>query len=231
MSVSRPSVPTSRVSASMVARTAVRVSSRRNTRAQVQYGAGYIIPGTFLVAAIDQTAPGWVGSGAWVLVGLAALPSAALWAWLSRTWSRPTLLLTALVVQAIGIALPVLAGGIVAALISAILFGATFLGVATIALAIGAHLQVPRGVAILTTGYSTGQILGPLAVTPLLHNGYHPALLIGAALVALAAVAAGALRHRFPHHLGPLPRRIHAATRRTTCAESRAPIPTTVAAL
>jgi hypothetical protein len=172
-------------------------------------GVGYIIAGTFLVAAIDQTASGWVGSGAWVLVGLAAVPSSALWAWLSRTWSRPALLLTALIVQAIGIALPVLSGGVAAALVSATLFGATFLGVSTIVLAIGAHLQVPRAVAILTTGYSTGQVLGPLAVTPFLHAGYHRALLIGAAVVALAAVAAGALRHRFPHHLGPLPSRIH----------------------
>ncbi|WP_431919241.1 YbfB/YjiJ family MFS transporter [Nonomuraea jabiensis] len=179
-------------------------------------GTGYIIAGTFLVAAIDQTAPGWAGSGAWVLVGLAALPSTVLWAWLSHIWSRPALVLVALVVQAAGIALPVvagglaggLAGGIVSALISAVLFGATFLGVATLTLAIGAHLRIPRAVAILTTGYSIGQILGPLAVTPLLHRGYHPALLVGAALVALAAAATGVLRHRFPHHLGPLPRRV-----------------------
>ena len=178
-------------------------------------GVGYIIAGSFLVAAIDQTAPGWVGSGTWVLVGLTAVPSSALLAWLSRIWSRPTLLCAALIVQAIGIGLPALIGGIAPALISAILFGSTFLGVAAIALAIGAHLQVPRVVAILTGGYSTGQILGPLAVTPFLHNGYHQALLIGAGLVTVAAIAAGALRHRFPHHLGPVPRRVHAATDRT----------------
>lgn len=171
-------------------------------------GTGYIIAGTFLVAAIDQTAPGRAGSGAWILVGLAALPSTALWAWLSHIWSRPALVLAALVVQAVGIALPALAGGIVPALVSAVLFGATFLGVATLTLAIGSHLRIPRAVAILTTGYSIGQILGPLVVTPLLHRGYHPALLVGAALVALAAAATGVLRHRFPHHLGPLPRRV-----------------------
>ncbi|MET7330303.1 YbfB/YjiJ family MFS transporter [Nonomuraea sp. NPDC005650] len=172
-------------------------------------GTGYIIAGTFLVAAIDQSAPGWAGSGAWVLVGLAALPSSALWAWLSQIWSRPALVLAALVVQAAGIALPVLAGGIVAALISAVLFGATFLGVAALTLAIGAHLRVSRAVAILTTGYSVGQIVGPVVVTPLLHRGYQPALLVGAVLVVLAAAATGVLRHRFPHHLGPLPRRVH----------------------
>jgi hypothetical protein len=108
------------------------------------------VAGTFLVAAIDQTAPGWVGSGAWVLPGLAAVPSSALWAWLAGTWSRPTLLAAALVVQAVGIALPVA----------------------------------------------------------------RTALLIGAAVVAAAALAAGVLRHRFPHHLGPLPGRVRAAGER-----------------
>lgn len=172
-------------------------------------GVGYVIAGTFLVAAINQTTAGPIGGTAWVLVGLAAIPSTALWAWLSRAWSRPTLLVTALILQAIGLALPVLSGGTIPALLSATLFGATFLGICGMTLAIGAHLQVPRAVAILTTGYSIGQIIGPLAVTPLLHNGYHQALLIGAAIVTLAAVAAGALRHHFPHHLGPLPSRVH----------------------
>ncbi|TDU83682.1 putative MFS family arabinose efflux permease [Kribbella voronezhensis] len=171
-------------------------------------GVGYIIAGTFLVAAINQTVDGRAGAGAWVLVGLAAVPSTALWAGLSRTWSRPTLLFAALLVQAVGIALPAISSGVSSALISATLFGATFLGIGSIALAIGAHLQIPRAVAILTTGYSIGQILGPLAVAPLLHNGYHQALLIGSGVVALAAIAAGVLRHRFPHHLGPLPSRV-----------------------
>jgi MFS family permease len=164
-------------------------------------GVGYIIAGTFLVAAIEQTSPGWIGSGAWVLVGLAAIPSSAVWAWLSRRWSRPDLLLAALVVQAVGIALPAVLGGTVAAVISAALFGATFLGIATIALAAGAHLQFPRSVALLTTGYSVGQVLGPLVVTPLLHHGYHQALLLAAVVVLAAAAAACVLRIGFPHIL------------------------------
>ena len=136
------------------------------------------------------------------------MPAAALWAWLGRIWSRPTLLVAALGVQAIGIALPVLAGGVAAALVAAALFGATFLGISTIVLATGAHLRMPHAVPVLTTGYSAGQILGPLVVAPFLRGGYHQALLIGAAVVALAAVAAAALRRRFPHHLGPLPSRV-----------------------
>jgi MFS family permease len=165
-------------------------------------GIGYIIAGTFLVAAINQNSPGWVGNSAWVLVGLAALPASALWSRLARRWSRPTLLFTALIIQAVGIALPALVGGIAPALISAVLFGATFLGVGSIVLALGAHLQFPRAVALLTTGYSVGQILGPVIATPLLHNGYHVALLVGAGIVLGAALAAAGLRVRFPHRVG-----------------------------
>lgn len=71
--------------------------------------------GTFLVAAIKQNSSGWLGSGAWLVVGLAAVPSAALWAWLCARWSHPTLLAGALLLQAFGIALPALAPGAVAA--------------------------------------------------------------------------------------------------------------------
>ncbi|MFF3916481.1 YbfB/YjiJ family MFS transporter [Streptomyces sp. NPDC001852] len=164
-------------------------------------GIGYIIAGTFLVAAIEQTSPGWIGSGAWVLVGLAAVPSSALWAWLGRRWSRPDLLLAALGVQAVGIALPALVGGVAAALISAVLFGSTFIGVSTLALAAGAHLRFPRAVALLTAGYSVGQILGPLVATPLLHHGYHQALILASVVVLAAALGALVLRIGFPHHM------------------------------
>ena len=88
----------------------------------------------------------------------------------------------------IGIARPTVVHDSAAALGSAALFGATFLGVANLAIALGAELRVPHAVAILTTGYSLGQIVGPLAVGPLLHNGYHQALLVSAGVVALAAL-------------------------------------------
>jgi MFS family permease len=108
---------------------------------------------------------------------------------LSHTWSRPTLLAAALLIQAVGVALPALVGGIGAALVSAVAFGATFVGISTLALAEGTGLRVPRAVAILTTGYGVGQIVGPLLVTPLLRDGYQQALLIAALILIVAAVA------------------------------------------
>jgi MFS family permease len=157
-------------------------------------GIGYIIAGTFLVAAIEANTPGSVGTSAWVLVGLAAAPSAALWAWLSRFCTRSMLLVAALAVQAIGIAQPPIFGGAMAALVAAVLFGATFLGIAMMALALGNQLRIPGAVAILTTGYSIGQMLGPLIVTPLLEHGYRPALVVSMATVVVSALVGSAVR-------------------------------------
>ena len=161
-------------------------------------GVGYIIAGTFLVAAVEQSSPGGLGSGAWVLAGVAAVPSSALWARLAHRWPRPNLLAAALLLQASGIVLPALSGSASAGIVAAALFGATFLGVASLALATGAHLAVPGAVPQLTSGYSIGQIIGPLAAAPLLRHGYHDALLLAAALVLAAGIAAAFLRIGFP---------------------------------
>ena len=177
-------------------------------------GVGYIIAGTFLVAAIGQTSPGWLGNGAWLLVGLTAAPSAALWATASARWSRPALLVAALLVQAGGIALPALVGGVGPAVIGAVSFGGTFIGVSTIALAAGRELAFPGAVAVLTAGYSVGQIVGPLMVTPLLHHGYRYALLTSAVVVVLSVLAAAWLRVGY-RNLSPPPQgvdRLAAAT-------------------
>ena len=93
------------------------------------------------------------------MVGLAAIPSAALWGALSSRYSHPVLLTAALLLQAAGIALACTASG-AAALLGALLFGGTFIGVSTLALAAGRLLQHPSTVALLTAGYSAGQIVG-----------------------------------------------------------------------
>ncbi len=166
-------------------------------------GIGYIIAGTFLVAAIKQHSPGWLGNGAWLVVGVAAAPSAALWAWLGARLSHPTLLAGALLLQAVGIALPAVAGG-----------GGRRTGRGD---AVRRHLhrrqhdragrrtplQFRGAVALLTAGYSVGQILGPLVVTPLFTTATRRpdrrALVVVSAAVAAcsgadASARAGAVR-------------------------------------
>lgn len=166
-------------------------------------GAGYIVAGTFLVAAVSATGPAWLANSVWTIVGAAAVPSCVLWTWLGSRVSRPTLITGALILQAIGIALPALSPSAPAAVVSAILFGATFVGITTLSLATGRHLRIPSAIAILTAGYGIGQVLGPLIVAPTLGAGYRTALLVGAALVLLAGVGSVALRIRFPHENQP----------------------------
>lgn len=60
-------------------------------------------------AAADRGLMEMVGTGAWVVVGLAAIPGSALWTALARRFSRPTRLAVALLLQAAGIALTGLA--------------------------------------------------------------------------------------------------------------------------
>jgi len=153
-------------------------------------GVGYIIAGTFLVAAAGETLPAWLASCVWIVVGIGAVPSVIVWNRLASRWSTAGAYAAALVAQVIGmIALPLL-GGPVAALVASVLFGGTFVAISTLALALGARGGSPRAVAILTAGYSAGQIAGPTLVAPLLSRGYQDALLIGAVIVFGSAAAA-----------------------------------------
>ncbi|WP_343070699.1 YbfB/YjiJ family MFS transporter [Nocardiopsis mwathae] len=157
-------------------------------------GVGYIIAATFLVAALSGAGLTWLGNGAWVLVGVAAIPSCVLWAYWSRRISRPTLLVVALLVQAVAVALPGVTDNAAMVMVSAVLFGGTFMGITTLALAAGAELNVPRSAAALTTAYGLGQVVGPLVVQPTLDHGYQPALLIGGAVLSVGAVVVLLLR-------------------------------------
>jgi predicted MFS family arabinose efflux permease len=159
-------------------------------------GVGYIIAGTFLVTAVAASSPGWVGNSTWILVGLAAVPSSALYGALSHRISAPTLLASALALQAAGMALPAGLPGTVPALVAGVCFGATFQGITTLVMSIGATSGVPHAVSILTIMFSIGQVTGPLVAAPLLTSGYGGALLLGAVVVAFAAVAAVLTRIR-----------------------------------
>ncbi|WP_275675519.1 YbfB/YjiJ family MFS transporter [Streptomyces sp. MUM 178J] len=67
--------------------------------------------------------------------------------------------------------------GSVNALVAATAFGGTFVGITSLALPFGEHLQVPRAVALLTAGCGIGQITGPLISRPLPATGYSAPLL------------------------------------------------------
>ncbi|GAA4804089.1 YbfB/YjiJ family MFS transporter [Tomitella cavernea] len=159
-------------------------------------GLGYIILGTFLVAAVSADGQEWTGPASWVLVGAAAAPSTALWAAARRRFRTETLLAAALTLQVVSALLPALVGGTAAAAVAAVLFGGTFMGIAMLAMTAGVEMGVPRAAAVLTAGYAVGQILGPLVVTPLLAGGYDSAFLTAAGVLAVGAVLVAGIRRR-----------------------------------
>jgi MFS family permease len=149
-------------------------------------GMGYIVTGTFLVV-IAERMPAVSGTGnlTWTVVGLAAIPSCLLWARLGALWGGSVALAVAYFVQAVGIVLPVFFGSVPAFLLSAILYGGTFMGIVLLSLTLG-KLALPgdsgRAVGILTAVYGVGQILGPwLAGNIAQHFGSFTVPLVGAA--------------------------------------------------
>ena len=159
-------------------------------------GVGYIVIGTFLVAAVSAgSSVGEVGPLVWVVVGVAAAPSVALWTRCARRLGAHRVLVMALVVQAVGAALPAVSSSPVVAVIAAALFGSTFLGVVAVTMAVGSALPVARTAAVLTAVYGVGQMLGPLVVAPVIGSSYAVAFALAAGvLVAAAAAAVGVAR-------------------------------------
>jgi MFS family permease len=145
-------------------------------------GLGYIVTGTFLPAMSGRVLS---GGQVWLVAGLAALPSCALWGKIVGRHGMARTLPAAFALQAAGIALPAMVSSPVAGLLSAVLFGATFAAIVAMVFAWGGMLPggpSPRTVGILACCYGAGQLLGPL----LAGSGVHAALLLGAAAVASA---------------------------------------------
>ncbi len=157
-------------------------------------GAGYIVTGTFLVRiARDMPALGDWAPHLWTIVGVAGAPSAMLWALLGRRIGHLRGLIAAHLLQIVAIVLPALSAEPAAAIVAAILFGGTFMGIT--ALTVGyatilAPTQPARAIGMLTTFYGIGQVIGPSAAGWLATGtgSFAPALYGAAASVALGAV-------------------------------------------
>lgn len=150
-------------------------------------GLGYIITGTFLVdIAMSSPATKEVSSLSWVIAGIGAIPSTLIWAWVGNYFGHVKALVCAYLLQAIGIVIPVLQPGTTGILISAFLFGGTFMGITTLATSLARNIsdQSNRSIGYLTACYGIGQILGPI-VGALLEQQTHSYnwSLIGASII------------------------------------------------
>jgi MFS family permease len=155
-------------------------------------GLGFSVFAVFIVAIV-KSRPGLeqFGDWVWVAAGLAGLPTCLFWAWLAERIGFARSAVIAFLVQAVGLALPALSDGGLAAVAGAVLWGGTFLGIVVLANALGRHGVGGRGFAVMTVGYGTGQVAGPLAAGFLVTGpaDWNIALFASSVVVAIGAAA------------------------------------------
>ncbi|CRK84691.1 YbfB/YjiJ family MFS transporter [Neobacillus massiliamazoniensis] len=159
-------------------------------------GLGYIVTGTFIVSIAEKT-PFFHKNATivWMMVGLAAIPSCLIWSILAKKWGYVKSLVLAMALQSLGMAMPAFWISKTSFIISALLFGATFMGITTLATTFGRQMNPSnssRTIGILTAIYAIGQLIGPILagfLSTFTHN-FNTAL-IGASCVVL--IGAGML--------------------------------------
>ena len=127
-------------------------------------GIGYVVDATFIVDIVERT-PTLSGSGplAFLLVGLGAIPAVLIWDRIARNVGYFKAMMYAYLLQVVGILLP-LQGSLVAVIIGALLFGATFVGLVSLVLTLSGRFyptSPARLMGKMTFAYGLAQIIGP----------------------------------------------------------------------
>ena len=156
-------------------------------------GLGYIITGTFLVDIVyNIESLRDFASYSWVMVGVAAIPSAPIWMALMNRFSPIRLMYIAYGLQVFGISLPVFSQTVWSVLLSAFLYGMTFVGLVTLSTGYGRQLYPKQSgavVSILTTFYAIGQIIGPIIASRLeAHFNTFKAPLLFASCIVFSSI-------------------------------------------
>lgn len=158
------------------------------------FGFGYVITATF-ISVIVRDAPELRSAEpyVWLAVGLSAAPSIYLWNRISGMIGSRAAFAAACLIEAVGVALSVLATGPVIVLLAAVLLGGTFMGITALGLIEARHQTRgdPRRIlAIMTASFGTGQMIGPWLAGSLhtLTGSFQAASFAAAAALLAAAV-------------------------------------------
>lgn len=167
-------------------------------------GWGFVINATFTVAIVEKQ-PLLAGQGpwAWLLVGLAATPAVFVWDRIARRTGDVGALLIAFGAQIVGVLLPVLAQGLLAALAGALLYGATFIGIVSLTLAlVGRRSPANPGKAMarLTLSYGVAQVSAPALTGRMVEasGSFDAALWLTAAVLAVGMGVLAVVRRESP---------------------------------
>lgn len=166
-------------------------------------GLGYVVMATFITAFFTRATSVGAADASWVLVGLAAAPSVALWTGAARRWGARRAVYAVYLTEAAGVLLPVWVGGVAAAAVASVLFGGTFLGVMGLVMLLGRDASPHDGartVAQLTVAFGLGQMVGPAAAGWLTERTHalEPALFLSAVVLLAAPVVLRVAARRTP---------------------------------
>lgn len=163
-------------------------------------GFGYIIFGTFITAMLVKNPSfAFESSYVWAIVGVGAIPSCLFWSWLGTRLSPVRALKWAYMMQIISILIPVFTDHLLLTLLSALGFGATFMGITTLTLTLAKSLEAagPNLVSGLTAAYAIGQLLGPVVAGTIISvNDFTLPFMISAVVLVAALITINSIKER-----------------------------------
>ena len=131
-------------------------------------GAGYVISATFLITiaeSIDALAgQGWM---IWLVAGLSCAPASALWDKVTQLTSQWQALFIAYLLNALSILILLLSHELMAVIISALIYGASFIGIVGMMLSMVGRLfpdNPSKPMSRLTFSYGIAQVIAPAIV-------------------------------------------------------------------
>jgi predicted MFS family arabinose efflux permease len=165
---------------------------------------GYVVTATFIVALVRGSPElQALEASIWVLFGLAAAPSVALWMWVAQRIDVFRTFAVVCLVEAAGVVASVLWLEAIGTIVAALCVGGSFMGLTALGMVGARKLTVGdarRPVALMTAGFGCGQMVGP-TVAGFMRDASGsfllPSLCAAASLVlaSVLAMSAGRTRH------------------------------------
>jgi len=166
-------------------------------------GVGMVVQATFLPDIVNSL-EGLSGYGgyAWLVVGIAGIPSCIIWMRLAHRFGSINIMIAAMILQICGILIPTFSTNITLNFISGFLYGSTFIGLVALFMNFAGQLSSKNPVFIMgtiTAAYGFGQIIAPLYCVALIEvfNSYNPALYLTAIIVASGVLLLGYAKVNF----------------------------------
>lgn len=157
-------------------------------------GIGFVVQATFLPDIINKV-DGLEGYGnlTWLFVGIVGIPSSIIWMKLAYKYGSVNMIISALIIQIIGILIPSITNNLYLNILSGALYGGTFIGLSALFMNLVGKLSEKNPVFLMgtiTSAYSLGMIIAPLYCVALYEkfNSYEFSLYITALIVLIGVL-------------------------------------------